>query len=62
MKSEKLKPEHKTLLNPYELRPPVICSICGAPLYDKRQTRIWLGKRCCRICAKQEGEQDASSI
>lgn len=59
MKSEKQK---RALLNPYELRPPVTCYICGAALYDKRQTRIWLGKRCCRICAKQEGEQDASSI
>lgn len=62
MKSEKPKHKQKTLFNPYELRPPANCSICGAALYDKRQTRILFGKRCCRICAKQEGEQDESSI
>lgn len=55
---EKDKPNLAKPYNPYELHPPIQCYICGATLYDKRQTRIWLGKRCCRKCTK--GEQDAS--
>lgn len=47
--SEKPKPE---LFNPYELKPPVQCFICGTVLYDKRHTRLFMGHRCCRSCAK----------
>lgn len=53
------KEKSEKALNPYELKPPEICIICGASLYDKRQTRIWMGKRCCRNCEKR-GDKNAS--
>ena len=57
MKKEKAKPKPEKLYNPYELSPPAECWICGTPLYDKRQTRIWFGHRCCRKCTCMPEEE-----
>jgi len=57
MKKEKAKPKPEKTYNPYELRPPVECWICGTPLYDTRNTRIWFGRRCCRKCTCMPEEE-----
>lgn len=55
MKSEKKKPK-TDIYDPYKIDPPEECWICGQQITDWRQSKWYMGHRCCKICFRGKCE------